>query len=207
MATGGANNGGVTFDTKQMLGIYGGTLALCGLLNSGPVKIIALINDSSVWWHVLGTALIVIALPCIAAVKQPASFAFTSFADNSEETGVYNPGYIFFLGLLMSQWTITGFDASAHMSEETTGAALAAPYGILSAVGASAVIGWAYIFALVFCIQDPSNLFNPDSATGGALPVFQIFWDVFQSKWGSGKASLVLAVFPLIAALYATPFA
>jgi hypothetical protein len=27
-------------------------------------------------------------------------------------------------------------------SEETTGAALAAPYGILSAVGASAVIGW-----------------------------------------------------------------
>jgi hypothetical protein len=55
-------------------------------------QIIALINDSSVWWHVLGTALIVIALPCIAAVKQPASFAFTSFADNSEETGVYNPG-------------------------------------------------------------------------------------------------------------------
>ena len=39
VATGGANGGGVVFDTKQMLGIYGGVLLLCGLLNSGPVKV------------------------------------------------------------------------------------------------------------------------------------------------------------------------
>lgn len=39
MATGGANGGGYVFDTKGMLGIYGATLAIGGILNSGHVKV------------------------------------------------------------------------------------------------------------------------------------------------------------------------
>lgn len=66
-----------------------------------------------------------------ADLLQPASYAFTSFADNSETTGVVNPGYIFLLGLLMSQWTMTGYDASAHMSEETANAEIAGIRGLL----------------------------------------------------------------------------
>lgn len=39
LATGGANAGGVVFNTRHMLAMYGVTLFVCGLLNSGPVKV------------------------------------------------------------------------------------------------------------------------------------------------------------------------
>lgn len=35
------------------------------------------------------------------------------------DAGLGNSVYVFLVGLLMSQYTVTGFDASAHMSEET----------------------------------------------------------------------------------------
>ena len=53
----------------------------------------------------------------------------------------------------MSQFTITGFDACAHMSEETVGADKSAPIAIVMAIGVSAVAGFAYILAITFSIQ------------------------------------------------------
>ena len=61
--------------------------------------------------------------------------------------------YIFLVGMLMSQFTITGFDACAHMSEETTGADKSAPMAIVMAIGVSAVAGFAYLLAVTFSIQ------------------------------------------------------
>lgn len=61
--------------------------------------------------------------------------------------------YIFLLGLLLGQYTIEGFDASAHMIEETKDAAMAGATGIVVAVGCSAVFGLCYILALLFSIS------------------------------------------------------
>ena len=55
--------------------------------------------------------------------------------------------------MLMSQFTITGFDACAHMSEETKGADRSAPLAIVMAIGVSAVAGFAYLLAIIFSIQ------------------------------------------------------
>lgn len=49
--------------------------------------------------------------------------------------------------------TVAGYDASAHMAEETRGADFSAPLAILLAIGASAVAGWIYVLALLFSIQ------------------------------------------------------
>ena len=46
-----------------------------------------------------------------------------------------------------------GFDACGHMSEETKNADVSAPWGIIVALGTSAVVGWGYIMALLFSIQ------------------------------------------------------
>ncbi len=61
--------------------------------------------------------------------------------------------YIFLVGMLMSQFTITGFDACAHMSEETVGADKSAPMAIVMAISVSAIAGFAYILAITFSIQ------------------------------------------------------
>lgn len=61
--------------------------------------------------------------------------------------------YLFFVGMLMSQFTITGFDACAHMSEETKGADKSAAWAIVMAISTSAIAGWGYLLALLFSIQ------------------------------------------------------
>lgn len=55
-----------------------------------------------------------IAIPSVATERASAKFVFTHFnTDNGE--GINSKPYIFLLGLLMSQYTLTGYDASAHM--------------------------------------------------------------------------------------------
>ena len=60
--------------------------------------------------------------------------------------------YMLPLGFLLTMYTITGYDASAHVSEETNGAADAAPKGVWRSVFYSAVIGWILLLALTFAV-------------------------------------------------------
>ena len=65
------------------------------------------------------------------------------------------------LGFLLTQYTITGFDASAHLSEETSAASDSAAKGIWRSIFYSAVGGWILLVALLFAVQDP------DAVTAG----------------------------------------
>ncbi|CDN48394.1 Amino acid/metabolite permease [Neorhizobium galegae bv. orientalis str. HAMBI 540] len=62
--------------------------------------------------------------------------------------------YIFALGLLLPIYTITGYDASAHTSEETKKAALSVPRSMVSAVLWSSLAGWVMLSAFVIAIPD-----------------------------------------------------
>ena len=63
-------------------------------------------------------------------------------------------GYLFLLCLLLPVYTITGYDASAHTSEETKNAAESVPRGIVSAVFWSSLVGWIMICAIILAIPD-----------------------------------------------------
>ncbi len=56
----------------------------------------------------------------------------------------------------MAQYTFTGYDASAHMSEETLNADLAAPKGIINSIVVSLVAGWVLILSITFVL--PTNM-------------------------------------------------
>ena len=59
-----------------------------------------------------------IAVPVVATERASAKFVFTHFnTDNS--AGIHSHLYIFVLGLLMSQYTLSGYDASAHMVQKS----------------------------------------------------------------------------------------
>ena len=75
----------------------------------------------------------------------------------------------------MSQYTITGFDASAHLSEETRRASWSAPIGILTSLVVSAVFGFMVILCLLFSIQDFDKTINSKVDQ----PVLQILIDIF----------------------------
>ena len=78
--------------------------------------------------------------------------------------GTFVTIYLFALGLLLAQYTITGFDASAHVSEETKGARTEAPKAIVRAIYVSAIAG----FLLNLCMNKVLPK-DPDAYAGVAF--------------------------------------
>ncbi len=71
----------------------------------------------------------------------------------------------FFFSLLQANWTYTGYDASAHVAEETVGARVASAWGIFLSVAVSAIVGFVFLLALSTHLPNLSGLFPPDLAT------------------------------------------
>lgn len=86
-----------------------------------------------------------------------------------------SPAYVACCGCLMAQYTLTGFDASAHLSEETRNASWSAPIGVISSVGFSALFGFFVLLSFLFSIQDFAGTVTP----AAGQPVLQIFVDIF----------------------------
>ncbi|MGH9369219.1 MAG: amino acid permease, partial [Thermoanaerobaculia bacterium] len=61
-------------------------------------------------------------------------------------------GLVFVLALLQAQWTYTGYDASAHMAEETRRARLSSAWGVFLSVAVSAVVGYVLLLVLTWSI-------------------------------------------------------
>ncbi|TMF94559.1 MAG: amino acid permease [Chloroflexi bacterium] len=131
--------------------VYTVVLFLHGLFNTFGIGLVALLNDISVWWHLVGVAVIFLVLFFFPAHHQSAGFIFTKFVNN---TGFGSGIYVFLIGLLLAQYTFTGYDASAHMTEETHNAAVAGPRGIVWSIVVSLIAGWILLIAVTGAIQD-----------------------------------------------------
>ncbi|HEX7304352.1 amino acid permease [Lentzea sp.] len=165
--------------------IFAVVLVLHGLLNTFGVKLVALLNDISVWWHIVGVVVIVGALVIVPSEHQSASFVFTHFVNN---TGWSSAFYVGLLGLLLAQYTFTGYDASAHMTEETHDAARSGPRGIVMSIVVSLIAGWVLLVGITFAIRDYDGALS--SATG--VPPAQIFIDALGAT--GGKLLLLIAI-------------
>jgi amino acid transporter len=134
--------------------LFAAILVLHGVLNQFGVRLVALLNNVSVWWHILGVLVIVGVLAFAPSRHQSASYVFTHFANGS---GWGSKVYVLMLGLLLAQYTFTGYDASAHMTEETRDAAVAGPRGIVTSIVVSLLAGWVLLIGVTFAIQDYSG--------------------------------------------------
>ena len=131
---------------------------------------------TSIVLNTVGIFCVIVSVLAKAKTRQSASFTFGKFYDG---TGVNDegwsarasPAYVAACGVLMSQYTILGYDASAHLCEETRKAVRDAPIGLLSAIAASAAIGFFVIVGLLSSIQDF------EAVRQSPLPVLQILID------------------------------
>ncbi|MGJ5898344.1 amino acid permease [Streptomyces niveiscabiei] len=158
-------------------------LALHLTLNWFGVRLVSILNSISVWWHAAGVLVIVGALAIVPSHHQSPEFVFGEFVNN---TGWTSPVYVALLGLLLAQYTFSGYDASAHLSEETTDAQVSASRGIIHAIGWSWLAGFVLLAGLTFAIQDYAGTVS--STTG--VPPAQIFLDAI----GLTGAKLLLLV-------------
>ena len=148
-------------------------IALHGLLNTFGVNLVKILSDVSAWWHLVGVAIIVGVLAIVPDHHTPIHDVFFQVKN---ETGFSFGGaavYAVLIGLLMAQYTYTGYDASAHVAEETHDASRAAPRGIVMSVVVSVIAGFVLLFAITWSIQD----YDAERTTSLGLPPAQIFID------------------------------
>ncbi|MFF0034286.1 amino acid permease [Streptomyces avermitilis] len=163
--------------------IFAGILLLHGTLNALGVRLVNVLNSISVWWQISGVLLIVGTLTLAPAEHQSAGFVFGHFHN---ATGFTSPVYVAALGCLLAAYTFCGYDASSHLSEETTRAQLSAPKGIVRSIGYSWIAGFILLAGMLFAVQDYTG--TQGSSTG--VPPAQIFIDVL----GTGVAKGLLLV-------------
>ncbi|MDX6314908.1 MAG: hypothetical protein QOF84_1713 [Streptomyces sp.] len=176
---------GFTATPGHTILLFAAILVLHGALNTFGVRIVAVLNDISVWWHVIGVVLIVGALTFVPGTHQSTSFVFTHFVNN---TGWGSSFYVVLLGLLMAQYTFTGYDASAHMTEETHDAATAGPRGIVRSIWISWIAGFVLLLGFTYAIQDYGSVLG--SKTG--VPPAQILIDGLGAT--AGKLLLLVVI-------------
>ena len=131
-------------------------LAAALAINLLNVQITSLLNTVSAYWHIAGVALIVLVLIVVPDDHQSFGYVFGETVNATGFGGDKTTGfvfvYVFLTGLLMAQYTITGFDASAHMAEETHQASRSAAVGMYMSVVASVVFGFVLLVAVTFAV-------------------------------------------------------
>ncbi|MFF8994774.1 amino acid permease [Streptomyces sp. NPDC014983] len=163
--------------------IFCAVLLLHAVLNLFGLRVVSLLNSVSVWWHLAGVALIAGALAIVPDHHRSPSFVFTTFVN---ETGWSNPLYVAAIGLLLAQYTFSGYDASAHLAEETSRASVSAARGIVRAIWVSWLAGFVLLAGLTFAIQD----YDATRTTATGVPPAQILLDGL----GTGGARALLLV-------------
>jgi amino acid transporter len=159
------------------------------LLNLLKVRWTAGLNTISAYWHMVGVVVIVFILIVVPDHHQSVGYVFGETINNSGFSG-QNFGdfmflYVFGIGLLMAQYTITGYDASAHMSEETRQASRGAAIGMVMSVVVSVFFGFFLLLAVTFAIPDTQGVID----AGGYAVTY--IWETAMSK---GWAEFLLAI-------------
>ncbi len=154
------------------------------LVNIFSSPLVALFTRVSVWWHVVGVVVIIVLLVAVPSHHQSFSFVFGHRINNSGFSSGMYWFYVLPLGFLLTMYTITGYDASAHISEETHDAAEAAPKGVWRSVFYSAIFGWAVLLALTFAATNTKAI----AAAGGTSQ------SIIESALTSSAAKAVLVI-------------
>jgi len=151
--------------------VYGIILLSQTLVNQYSARVVARLNDLSAVVHIVGVIVLIGALLAFAP-KQPIQFLW-SRAHLSPIRAPY--AWLFVLGLLQAQWTYTGFDASAHVAEETIDPRRRAPWGMVTSVAVSGVFGYLLILSLTWAIPNVGGILTARDSGGNPIPaVFTI---------------------------------
>lgn len=161
----------------QTVGVMAAILVVHGLINSLSTKVLERFTSTYVVFHIAILIAACVSLLVMQKDKHSADYVFT----HVESSSGWNPiGFSFLFGFLSVSWTMTDYDATAHICEEMTEPEKKAPWAISMAMLFTYVVGILFNIVLAFCMGDPNEILN--SPIG--QPVSQIFYNTL-GKGGS----------------------
>ena len=177
-----------TFGILNSIWITGVLMIIQVIFNVAGTRIVAFINDLSVYWHIFFVGAITVCLLFLGTLPtNPLSFPFQVTPGGSVNgqpiQDIVPLGILgaFLFSLLQAQWTYTGYDASAHVAEETVGARISSGWGVFLSVAVSAVAG--YIVLMALALKMPSVEDTLANSPGG----YAVYYILTQNL-GSGFA-------------------
>jgi amino acid transporter len=166
--------------------------ALQAAVNHFGIRLTAKLTDFS-GFLILGTAAL-LTLTCLfsaSSFELSRLWTFGNYTGTEGASSVWpvavGGGMAFLLGLLLPIYTITGYDASAHTSEETLKASVSVPKGMVSSVIWSGLAGWIMLCAFILMLP------NMDDAAKQGWNVF--FWGMDAQVNPTLKLVLYIAIF------------
>ena len=167
----------------QTVGVMAGLTVLTGLVNSLSTYWMEKMTKGYVIFHVLVLVTCSIALLALskkAGTNHTAKFVFTE-VDNT--SGWTPTGWSFLFGFLSVSWTMTDYDATAHITEEIQDPEVKAPWAISMAMLFTYIAGWLFNIVLCFTMGDING---PDGILSSPMeqPVAQIFYNVLGKAGG-----------------------
>jgi len=152
------------------------TLAAITTLNVFGVRLVALINNTGVFFEILG--MVVFAFVLAAFHHHQSGAVIFHTGGTSLTTGT------FLIAMFMSLYVIYGFDTASTLSEETKNPRVEAPKAVLASVIGAFVIGGVFLYACLLAIPNLGAAIK-----NGFGPA-----DIIDANFGNGFSTVFLLV-------------
>ncbi|ANB11858.1 Hnm1p [Sugiyamaella lignohabitans] len=165
---------------------------VCLLINIFMNKMLHHIGNFGLWWTIGGFVVCTVTILAVSKHKQDASFVFTAYTNNSG----WNDNGMAALFLLNAAFAMCCYDAACHMGEEMDNASRDTARAVVLSVVIGFFTGFAFILALLFCLQD----FDAVANTVTGVPLLEIFYQATNnSKAGATCLTVIVVVCQVLA--------
>lgn len=182
-----------TFERWHGTLLYWAILAFSALVNIYGSRALPIIENLTMALHVMLFFVLLIVMCVVSPTKNSAAFVFGNFQNQS---GWSNDGIAWCIGLLSSCYVLIGYDGATHLSEEMHNAAIGVPYAMVGSVVINAILGFAFLLAVLFCMGDITSAL--ETTTG--FPIIQIFYNIT----GNLRAASAMTSAVIVMAILAT---
>ncbi|KAJ5216277.1 uncharacterized protein N7498_002684 [Penicillium cinerascens] len=159
-----------TITTNTTVGVMAALTVVTGVVNSLSTFWMEKMTKFYVIFHVCVLVVCAIALLALTKDKHSAEYVFTY---TESESGWVPIGFSWLFGFLSVSWTMTDYDATAHITEEINEPEKKAPWAISLAMLVTYLGGFLFNIVLCFCMGDPNEILSSSIDQ----PVAQIFYN------------------------------
>lgn len=159
-----------TITTDTTVGVMAALTVITGVVNSLSTYWMEKMTKFYVIFHVCVLVACAIALLALTEDKHDATYVFTHV---ESQTGWTPIGFSWLFGFLSVSWTMTDYDATAHITEEISDPERKAPWAISLAMAFTYIVGFLFNIVLCFCMGNPEDILNSPMDQ----PVAQIFYN------------------------------
>ncbi|KAK3070644.1 hypothetical protein LTR53_010097 [Teratosphaeriaceae sp. CCFEE 6253] len=167
-----------------------GVLILAALVNIFGRFLLDKLGRIMITFNLLSFIVVMVVILVKDQHKQNAEFVFVTF----QNTTGFGNSYTALLGILQAAFGMTGYDATAHMTEELHDARHTAPKAIIWSVWIGAVTGFAFLVAAMFCIGNLEEVVT----TPTGVPLIAIFQNATGSVSGALGLTALITVIALV---------